>query len=221
MKKKIWLFILLVFLILEPSQVFCADLSRYDAIGLKGGVWRVEKAEDQLANSFYETDAKTYSPYLELSFSLGLNKGFCLEFLLGSCSRGEIRFVPAPDEYYWESVTIVPVSIVGKYSILHRRAKGNLKPYLGGGLSYVIGSTSLDYGSLGPEERYIFSGFVKTRSTLGFLFGGGLDYAISELLWLNLDLKYQWAKFGKKVGGIKDYSGPRVTLGLSYAIRQK
>lgn len=219
-KKNFYLFIFLVVLVLKSSQVFSADLSRYNMIGLKGGVWRVDKAKDMISTSVYKASSNTYSPYLELYFSLGLKKGFCLEFLLGSCSRGETRF-DVPDGYFWESITIVPLSFGAKHFFFSKNPKRKWKPYTDLGLSYVIGSSKLDYGSFGSGEKYFFEGFGKSRSTFGLFLGGGLDYSLSELLWVNFDLKYQWIKFGKEVGGLKDYGGTRLTLGLSYVIKQK
>jgi len=208
MEKKIYFFIFLVILVLKSSQVFSADLSHYNMVGLKGGVWKVDKAS-----------SKTYSPYLELYFSLGLKKGFCLEFFFGSCSRGETKF-DVPDGYFWETITITPLSFGAKYFFL-TKPKRSWQPYADLGLSYVIGSSKLDYGSFGSGEKYFFEGLGKSSSTFGLFLGGGIEHSISELLWVNFDLKYQWIKFRKEVGGLKDYRGTRMTLGLSYAIKKK
>ncbi|KPK97874.1 MAG: hypothetical protein AMJ90_10160 [candidate division Zixibacteria bacterium SM23_73_2] len=219
MKKTSYLFILLIIFILVSSQAFAGDPSQYDMIGFRGGVWRVEKADEEITSSPYKASAKTHSPYLELYFSLGLKKGFCLEFLLGSCSRGETRF-DVDDGYFWESVTIIPLSFGAKHFFLSRNLKKSWQPYTDLGISYVIGSTKLDYGSFG-SYRAFFEGYGETSSNFGFFAGGGLDYQISELLWLNFDIKHQWIKFSKEVGGLKDYRGARFTLGISYAIKQK
>ncbi len=221
MGKKAYLLFFWAVLILESSQVFSADLSRYDMIGLKGGVWRVDRAEDLTTNSAFTANPKTYSPYLELYFSLGLRKGFCLEFLLGSCSRGEIRYDAEDGGYFWETVTIIPLSFGAKYLFLSKSPRKSWQPYADLGISYVIGASELNYGSLGSGEKFFAEGLGKTRSNLGFFLGSGVEYSLSELLWLDFDIKYQWIKFSKEVGGVKDYRGTRLTLGLSYVIKQK
>jgi len=218
--KRLFLFFTLsTVLIFNPGHSFSKKEGTYDAIGLRGGVWRVFHSKNITAPPEYKVSTKTYSPYMELFFTHPFSKDFSLELLFGSLSRGETRFDLPPDGYYWESVNIIPVSLGAKYSFLPSE-KRLWHPYVDGGVSFILGSRSLDYGSFGPNQREIFSGFVKTKTALGFFAGSGLDFSVSELLWLNLDLKYQGAKFSSAFGDLEDYSGIRLNMGLSYIIKK-
>ncbi|MCK4385466.1 MAG: hypothetical protein KAW52_04300 [candidate division Zixibacteria bacterium] len=47
-----------------------------------------------------------------------------------------------------------------------------------------------------------------------------MNFVLSRLFVLGLDFKYRCVNFGKRVGGLKDYSGPEATLGLSYILKK-
>jgi hypothetical protein len=80
------------------------DLSTKDLIGFRGGVWKVEKAEE--LPSFIE--AKTYTPYIEFFISHGIRKGFSLELNFGAGYRGDTKFI-IPEGYYWENWNLYPI----------------------------------------------------------------------------------------------------------------
>ena len=63
--------------------------------------------------------------------------------------------------------------------------------------------------------------FVTTKTAFGALVGWGVDFAISSRILTNLDFQYRWVGFDQAVGAIKDYSGPQLTFGLGYIIKQK
>jgi len=219
-RKFFLLFILSIIFFVNVENSFSKHSSSYDVIGLRGGIWRLSHSKNIVAPPEYKVSTKTYSPYMEIFFTHGLKKGFSLEFTFGSLSRGETRF-DLPEGYYWESVNIIPLSCGIKYSFLTSEKSHNLwHPYLDAGLSFILGSRNLNYGSFGPDQRDFFSGFVRTKSAFGFFAGSGLDFSISDPLRLNLEIKYQQAKFSSEFGGLKDYSGIRLNLGLSYVIKE-
>jgi len=210
--------ILLLALFLFSSDLcFGEDVSTFNLIGLRIGMWRMSSAAVEPRIPEYQTSSKTVSPYGEVFFTYGLKKGFLAELSLGSCDRGEIRYEQGND-YYWESVVIYPMSLGGYFYPLSYKPQTSWQPYLDLGVSYVVGSRSLDYGSVYPGYRYFFEGYVKTRSAFGVFTGTGLDFNLSKYLILNFDFKYRWVKFGEEVGGIKDYSGYQLTLGFAYVL---
>ena len=193
------------------------DISSLNLIGLRIGIWRMSSPEIVPQIPEYQASAKTVSPYGEVFLSYGLKKGFSAELSLGSCDRGETRFEHGID-YYWESITIYPISLGGYFYPLSHKPQTSWQPYLDLGISYVVGSRSLDYGSVYPGYRYFFEGYVKNSSAFGVFTGTGMDFNLSKYLILNFDFKYRWVKFGKEVGGIKDYSGAQITLGFAYVL---
>jgi outer membrane protein W len=207
----------LTFFLAGSGLCFGEDVSAFNLIGLRFGLWRVNSTEVKPEVPEYSGSAKANSPYGEFFLTYGLKKGFLMGLSLGSCDRGETRF-ELEEGYYWESVDIYPISVSGNFYPLSSWPGIAWQPYSGMGVSYVIGSRSLDYGSVYPGQRYFFEGYVKTRSAFGAFAGAGLDFNMSRSLIINFDFKYRWVKFGEEVGGLKDYSGAQFTLGFAYVL---
>lgn len=210
--------ILIMILFLSGSNSCVAeDVSAFNLIGLRVGLWRISSTDVEPGIPYYTSSSKSVSPYGEFFLSYGLKKGFLAELSLGSCDRGETR-LEIEDGYYWESLTIYPISLGGHFYPLSSKPRIPWQPYLDLGVSYVIGSSSLEYGSFSPGFRAFFDGYVKTRSAFGAFAGAGLDFNISPSLILNFHMKYRWIKFGEEVAGLKDYSGAQFTLGFAYVL---
>jgi hypothetical protein len=204
------------FLVIFCTGLFLADLSRgvdissCDLIGFRGGVWKVEKAKE-LPSSI---EAKTYTPYIEFLFSHGLKNGFSLELNFGAGYRGDTKFI-IPEGYYWENWNLYPISGKIKYSFLSTYSRKIYQPY------FDLGLTLLTSTSTYNNPYYLDVTYVNTKTTLGALAGWGLDLSLSSRILLNLDFQYRWVNFKHEVAGIKNYSGPQLTFGLEYIIKQK
>jgi len=216
-KKGTFGILFLVFFLSGSGVCFGEDVSAFNLIGLRVGLWRMSSTDITAGMPYYGASAKSVSPYGEFFLSHGLRKGFLVEFSLGSCDRGETR-LEVEDGYFWESLVIYPISLSGHFYPLSYRPQISWQPYLDLGVSYVVGSSSLEYGSFSSGLRAFFDGYVKTHSAFGVFAGAGLDFNISRPLILNLDFKYRWVKFGEEVGGIRDYSGAQFTLGFAYVL---
>lgn len=216
-RKGIFCILFLVFFLSGSDPCLGEDISTFNLIGVRVGLWRMSSTDIARETPYYSASAKTVSPYGELFLSYGLKKGFLAEFSLGSCDRGETRLV-VEDGYFWESLTIYPISLGGHFYPLSYKPQVSWQPYLGLGVSYVMGSSSLEYGSFSSGFRGFFDGYVKTHSAFGVFTGAGVDFNLSQPLIINLDFKYRWVKFGEEVGGIKDYSGVQLTLGFVYVL---
>ena len=217
MKKGLSVILVLPFLLSGSDICHAEDVSAFNLIGLRVGLWRMSSTDVEPELPYYAASSKSISPYGEFFLCYGLKRGFLAELSLGSCDRGETR-LEIEDGYYWESLTIYPISLGGRFYPLSFKPPIPWQPYLDLGVSYVVGSSSLDYGSFSPGFRGFFEGYVKTHSAFGAFTGAGLDFNISRPLIINLDVKYRWVKFGEEVGGIKDYSGAQFTLGFAYVL---
>jgi len=186
-------------------------------VGLRLGFWSALDAKNIRSSPSSAVLTKVTAPYGELFFSNGLKKGFAFEFSLGSYYRGETRYNDSFG-YYWKRVTIYPVSALGKYYPLYSQSENLWQPYLDGGISFVSGVENLRLGEYaGPVT--LVGDYTNTYLTFGLFAGGGMDFVLSRLFVLGLDFKYRWVNFGDEVGGLKDYSGPEATLGLSYVLK--
>ena len=117
-------------------------------------------------------------------------------------------------------MTIYPVSASAKYYPSFSRSNSPWQPYLDAGISFVSGVENLRIGEYSGPLTYV-GNYTNTYLTAGLFGGVGMDLVLSRRFVLGFDFKYRWVKFGEQVGGLKDYSGPEVTLGLYYVLKRK
>jgi outer membrane protein W len=187
--------------------------------GIRLGFWSALDARNNQSSSHYEVLTKVTAPYGELLFSSGLKKGFAFEFSAGSYYRGETRYNDSSG-YYWKRVTVYPVSGAAKYYPLFSQLDNLWQPYLDAGISFVSGVENLRLGDYVGPLTYV-GDYTNAYLTFGLSAGVGMDFVLSKLFVMGLDFKYRWVNFGDEVGGLKNYSGPEVTLGLSYILKRK
>jgi opacity protein-like surface antigen len=181
------------------------------------GFWNAVKARDVKAAPGEEILSKVTAPYGEFFGSVGLTEGFALEFSLGSNYRGETRY-NGPDGYYWKRVTIYPISGQLTYYPLFSAKKSRWQPYVGAGIGLVSGVENLRLGEYAGPLVFVESG-TNSYLTFGWHAGGGIGFTLSRRLVICADIKYRGVKFGDKVGGLKDFSGPEAAFGLAYVLK--
>ncbi len=193
------------------------DLSSLKTVGLRFGVWRAEDAKHVQAAPGEQILTDVAALYGEIHISLGLKKGFAAGISVGSCYRGETRY---SDQYgyYWKRVTIYPIGGELKYYPFHRAEKSRWQPYLDTGAALISGTEDIRFGEYAGPLLYSGSG-LNTYLTVGWHGGLGMDFILGSSFVVGLDMKYRGAHFNHKVGGIKDFSGPQATLGLSYVLK--
>ncbi len=194
------------------------DLSSVHMVGIRMGFWSAVAAKNMETSPPYEVSTKVTAPYGELFFSNGLKKGFGFELCVGSYYRGETRYSDSLG-YFWKRVTVYPVSAATKYYPLSSKSNYLWQPYLDAGISFVSGVENLRLGEYAGSLTFV-GDYTNTYLALGLSAGAGMDFVLSKLFVLGLDFKYRWVSFGDEVGGLKDYSGPEATLGLSYILRK-
>ncbi len=181
------------------------------------GFWNAVKAKNIQTSPEHQIFSNVTAPYGEFFISAGLKKGFALEFSFGSYYRGETRYSD-PYGYYWKRVTIYPISGELKFYPLSPVKKSRCQPYIDAGIGFVSGIENLRFGEYVGPLLYTESG-TNTYLTFGWHAGGGIEFVLSRVFVIGADFKYRGVNFSKKVGGLKDYSGPEATLGLSYILK--
>ena len=179
-------------------------------LGIRMGFWNAVEAKNMQVPPGEEILSQVTAPYGELYVSAGLKKGFALGFSLGSCYRGESRHSDSYGYYYWKRVTIYPISGELKFYPLSPIKKSKWQPYMDAGFGLVSGIENLRSGGYSGTNTYL---------TFGWHVGGGMEFILGRLFVIGADFKYRGVKFSEKVGGLKDYSGPEATLGLSYILK--
>lgn len=187
-------------------------------IGIRMGFWSAVDAKNiKKAPPQEEILSNVTAPYGEFFVCTGLKRGFALEFSLGSYYRGETRYSD-PYGYYWKRVTIYPISAELKFYPLYTIKKSRWQPYADAGVGFVSGVENLRFGEYAGPLLYVESG-TNSYLTFGWHVGGGIEFVLSRVFVIGADFKYRGVNFSEKVGGLKDYSGPEATLGLSYILR--
>ena len=215
--RSVFLICCLLLSMAAPGFSSAQDLSHSKMVGLRFGFWRSEDAKHVQPAPGEDILTNVTAPYGEVHFSLGLEKGLAVGISMGSCYRGETRYNDAYG-YYWKRVTIYPLSAELKYYPLHRVARSRWQPYVDAGGGLVSGTENIRFGEYAGPLLLLGSG-TNTYLTVGWHGGTGLDFLLTRSLILGFDFKYRGARFGDEVGGIKDFSGPEATLGLSYVLK--
>lgn len=206
--------LVLVFLLsFQVSLIWAENITAQKQVGLRFGAWSLsnQKHSTEIAATY---EIKKTSLLTELFYSYGLKSGFTLDFSAGANFKGQSRY-ETQDGYFWQSVTIYPLSAGISFYPLSFFTKNKLQIYLDGGGSFIIGSQRLDYGVFNAFAP-LPPGFGESQSTFGFYAGMGIGYQVLKYLLLDFDLKYRQAKFDSYVGGIKDHSGFVLALGAAY-----
>ncbi|MGB2769314.1 MAG: hypothetical protein WBC88_06280 [Candidatus Zixiibacteriota bacterium] len=215
--KKLLLVSFLLLSILQVNSCLALDLSSVHMLGVRMGFWNAVKAKNVQAPPGEEILTKVTAPYGEFFGSVGLTKGFALEFSLGSNYRGETRYSDT-NGYYWKRVTIYPISGQLTYYPLFSAKKTRWQPYVGAGVGLVSGVENLRLGGYAGPYVFVESG-TNSYLTFGWHAGGGIDFVLSRRLVICADFKYRGVRFGDKVGGLKDYSGPEAAFGVAYILK--
>jgi hypothetical protein len=181
------------------------------------GFWNATQAENVEVRPEQEVLTKVTAPYGEFFVSAGLKKGFALEFSAGSYYRGETRYTSSFGSY-WIRVSLYPITGELKFYPLSSVRRSKLQPYVDAGLALVSGIENVRLGQYVGPSLLVDSG-TNSYLTVGWHVGGGAEFNLSRLFVIGADVKYRAVKFGDKVGGLKDYSGPEAALGISYVLK--
>lgn len=215
--KRLLLVSFLLLSILQVNSCLALDLSSVHMLGVRMGFWNSVKAKNVRAAPGEEILTKVTAPYGEFFGSAGLKKGFALEFSLGSNYRGETRYSDT-NGYYWKRVTIYPISGQLTYYPLFSMERSRWQPYIGAGIGLVSGVENLRLGQYDRSFVFVESG-TNSYLTFGWHAGGGMGFTLGRHFVICADFKYRGVRFGDKVGGLKDYSGPEAAFGLAYILK--
>lgn len=145
----------------------------------------------------------------ELDFSYFFTKNFALELILATTTHQVGVKGSAINNVDLGSVSLLPPTLLAQYHY----EWGNFKPYVGAGLNYTMfyDSQSGDVNS------------VKYDNSFGYALQVGLDYKITEKVYLNLDVKKLYLSTEARVnaGGTKvkadvDIDPLLVGVGIGY-----
>ncbi|NAS30872.1 outer membrane beta-barrel protein [Flavobacteriaceae bacterium R38] len=112
----------------------------------------------------------------ELDFTYFFTKNWAAELILATTNHDVSAVATAAGNIDLGDVWLLPPTLTLQYHF----TGGKLKPYLGAGINYTI-FYGVDEGPVADDIDY--------DNTIGFAFQGGLDYALNDKWFINLDIK--------------------------------
>lgn len=121
----------------------------------------------------------------ELDFTYFFKKNFAMELILATTTHQVGVKNSSLDNVDLGSVSLLPPTLLAQY----HHEWGNFKPYMGAGLNYTM--------FYNAQSGAVNS--VKYDNSFGYALQAGLDYKITEKVYLNLDIKKLYLETTAKV----------------------
>ncbi|MBN1211279.1 MAG: outer membrane beta-barrel protein [candidate division Zixibacteria bacterium] len=191
-----------------------APFEKRHQAGARLGVW-LNQGDEPLgrdsSNVFYKTDIGNNNFYFEGFGAYRLNSRIMLEVTLGFVNRGNVTVFDGVDSYVGNLVVYSMLAHVKLYPL--PRLFGRFYPYLtaGGGLYYgrhdVQFTTNYDFFRVFDE---------KSGTDFNYALGGGIDWPLSSVFGLDLNVKYMPITLSKELVEITDFDALSVSVGVKY-----
>lgn len=190
--------------------------ARYSMAGIRLGVWSDQGELPQTDTIDFDLSRTGF--VTELFIDYRLTPAILGEVSFGILSRGDVTIEKGTYKFVGP-IILYPIMIQLKISPLSGRSE-KLHPYLIGGGGFTFGKHNIDIILGNPSTREYLNA-QRTVTDFNFVFGGGIDLALSDQIGLNLNVKYHPIQFGDELAGIKDYSGLSMTIGAAYFLHKK
>jgi hypothetical protein len=163
------------------------------ALALEMGNWLPHSLNDD--PQFTSFGAAGATPYWGISLLAPIGKGIGLKLTLGYWSLKDIGKVETV-----HSLVLHPVSLDVKYWLV---PDYRLSAYVlyGGGIYWGIENETSPFGDK----------LRKARAGFGANLGAGFDLRVIKYVGVGMTFQYHLVRFDEPLGGVDDYSGPKVT----------
>jgi opacity protein-like surface antigen len=186
--------------------------------GIRLGVWNnlgsTPVTDTGNGTQTYQTDLKSSNFYFEAYFGYRLNSNLMLELAFGIVNRGDVTVDDGQGNQYFGNLLLYPIQLRAKvYPLASMRPK--FQPYLmaGGGVYY--GHNSIQFTT---SSSFFTTDLGDSRTKLSYMVGGGVDWPLSSIVGLDLNVSYMPINFSKDLIFVRDYSALTVTFGIKYLI---
>jgi opacity protein-like surface antigen len=188
--------------------------------GVRLGVWLNQGDKplnrDYNENVYYRTDIGNNNFYFEGVGAYRLNSRMMFEFTLGFVNRGNVTVYDGIYSYVGNLILYSMLAHVKLYPL--PRLFGRFYPYVtaGGGLYYgrhdVQFTTNYDFFSVFNE---------KSGTDFNYALGGGVDWPLSSMIGLDLNVKYMPITLSNKLVEIDNFDAITVSVGVKYLFRSE
>lgn len=182
------------------------EFSQAHQFGGRFGILRIKDAALGLNFPGFEIQKDGTLPYIEFFYQPRWNRYLSLDLSFGAVGRGEVRYIDQVNRlYFFSSVNVYPISVGVNLQPLAFGHQPRFFPVMRGGGTFAIAT-----------ESDLFGVGSKTQSAFGVYLAPGLDVALGSFFF-TAEAGYRTARFRDPVGGIKDYSGVFIGLGVGYS----
>ena len=157
------------------------------------GNWQPHSLNDEPRFSTFGAAGAT--PYIGFAFGAPLFGGMGLRLSVGYWSLRDLEKIQSV-----HSLTLHPVTLDVKYWLIPDYRLSAYVVY-GGGVYWGIENETQPFGKK----------LHKARAGWGANLGAGFDFAISRRLGLGMAFQYHYVRFKQPLGGVDDFSGPKIT----------
>jgi hypothetical protein len=161
------------------------------SLGVEFGNWQPHSLNDE--PQFTTFGAAGATPYY------GISCGFGLCVSLGYWSLKDLEEVETV-----HSLTLHPLTLDIKYWLIPDYRISAYVIY-GGGICWGIENETLPFGKR----------LRKARAGWGGNLGAGFDFALTPHFSLGMAFQYHYVRFKDALGGVDDFSGPKITGGMN------
>ncbi|NQT27715.1 hypothetical protein HQ585_20330 [candidate division KSB1 bacterium] len=188
----IWSTVLLHFLSVSPTAAVSKTIVQRAAFGIEIGNWQPHSLNDE--PRFADFGAAGATPFVGLSIVFPLKSDLGLRLSIDYWALRDLE-----ETEHVHSLTIHPICLDLKYWLIPDYWLSAFVMY-GGGVYWGVENETDPFG-----DR-----LSKARAGWGANLGTGVDLAISRHLGIGILLQYHFVRFPEPVGGVEDYSGPKV-----------
>jgi hypothetical protein len=203
---------------LDPGPPMQPGIWQKNIAGGQVGPWFADAFGDDLVGDGFRLSGNSTAFHLELFYQPHLKGPLYLDLNFGAISRGDIRATLQTDEGMLSSfgdATLYPLGVGIQWLPLAESKTTMIQPALRVGGSLLIGTERRE--TLVQTQFYNWLGqTTESRVDLGFYGGAGVFWVLGTQFALTGGVKYQHAKFGKELFGVRDYSGIQVLIGAAY-----
>ena len=209
-------------IVLAPLSILKAQDNRSESVfncqhqaGIRLGVWSNRGGSpplsDSTENGSFQSKIKEENVFFEVFYGYRILRSVIIEGSLGLVNRGSVTFTEDEIENVGNLLIYTFLIKAKLYPLSSFNTK--IQPYLMGGGGVYYGRRSVQFTTdYYYNDRY----GEKTATDINYCFGGGVDYPLSSVIGLELNVKYLSIDFSDPLLSINNYDALQILIGVKY-----
>ena len=208
-----YMFLIGTVLFLGAAVLHASPLEKRSRIGLRLGFWGQggeQSVTTQIGVHGVETTAKSGALLIALNYRRWLQENLSVNFNF-SALAGEVSSRVESSGVSTHTVGVFSLMVGMRYYLPESTFDTSMRPYLAASVGpYIASEAKTEVGSQIIVES-------QTLTSFGTNLGGGLDFELSRYFMADVYVGYNlMMDFSEPVGGRDNYSGPELSVGISY-----